>query len=126
MRKTGIIASLPLLIVAVRFLPLDRLPATCVFYRCTGYPCPTCGMTRSLIALTHLDLGRAMAFHPVTVVFAAVVTLIWGLAVHEVLTERRNPVLDWARRHALWLTLSAFGLLLIFGALRAVGLSARM
>lgn len=126
MRKLVTAASLPLLIVAVRFLPLDRLPAACVFYRCTGHPCPTCGMTRALIALTHLDLGRATAFHPVTVVFAAVVTLIWGLAVYEVLTGRRNPVLDWARRRALSLTLSALGLLLIFGALRAVGLSARV
>jgi len=119
-RKPAIIASLPVLIMAVRFLPLDRLPATCVFYRLAGYPCPTCGMTRALIALTHLDLRHAMAFHPVAVVFAAVVAMVWGLAVYEVLTERRNPVLDWARRRALRLTLSALGLLFIFGALRMV------
>lgn len=123
MRKTAIIASLPLAILAVRFIPFDRLPATCVFYRVTGHPCPTCGMTRALVALTHLDLGRAMALHPLAVVLAAVVTLIWGLAVYEALSERRNPVLDWARRRAVKLTLWALGLLFIFGLLRAVGLS---
>lgn len=106
--------------MAVRLLPLNRLPAMCVFYNVTGRPCPTCGMTRAVIALAHLDFRRAMALHPLAVMLAAVFLLLWGMAVHEVLTGRPTGALCWVRRHVTALTLSALGLLLIFGALRFV------
>ncbi len=106
--------------MAFRFLPVNHLPATCVFYHVTGYPCLTCGMTRATIALAHLDLRRAMEFHPLAVVFAAAFALWWVVGVYEALTGRRTAVLDWARRRVLALTLSAFGLLFVFGVLRIV------
>ena len=34
----------------------------------TGVPCPGCGMTRSLIALLHLDLKKSFYYHPLTIV----------------------------------------------------------
>jgi hypothetical protein len=39
----------------------------------TGLPCPTCGLTRSWIALLHARLGESVSLHPlgpVTVVAA--------------------------------------------------------
>lgn len=123
MRKLVIIASLPLLITAVRFLPLNRLPSTCVFYHVMGYPCPTCGMTRATIALTHLDFQRAVVFHPLAVVFAAALTVIWGMAVYEMIARRPTVPLGWIRIHAVSLVLWAFGLLFVFGALRIAALA---
>ena len=36
----------------------------CVFRRVTGVPCPSCGMTRSYLALFHGDLKTAFFMHP--------------------------------------------------------------
>ena len=45
-------------LLTARFLPLDRLPGiSCPFHAMTGFPCLTCGGTRSMAALTRLDLG---------------------------------------------------------------------
>lgn len=36
----------------------------CWFRGLTGWPCPGCGLTRSLAAFGTGDLGRSFAFHP--------------------------------------------------------------
>lgn len=118
MRKLAIIASFPLFIAAARFLPLNRLPSTCVFYHVTGYPCVTCGMTRSTMALVRLDFERAIMYHPLTAVFVLAFAVMWGALVYESLTDRRTTLLAWVRSHSLKLIASALGLLLIHGAYR--------
>ncbi len=118
MRRLLIIASFPLFIAAARFLPLNRLPSTCVFYHVTGYPCVTCGMTRSVAALVRFDFERAMTYHPLVVVFVAVFAVLWGALVCESLTDRRSTLLAWVNSHSLTLVASAFGLLLVHGAYR--------
>ena len=118
MRKLAVIASLPLLVAAVRLLPLNRLPPMCVFHNVTGYPCPTCGMTRAAVAVTHLDLARAIAFHPLAVVFAAAAFLLWTAAVYQALSQRETRLLRWARMRQVKLVLSAFGLLFVYGVFR--------
>lgn len=120
MRRFTIIVSLPLLIAAARFVPLDRLPSTCVFYRVTGYPCPTCGMTRSLAALAHLDFRQALSFNPIAVILAGFFALLWVTAVHEILTRRRTRLLDWVRGREATLVLSCLGLTILYGVLRIV------
>lgn len=54
-------------VVAAFLLPadlLEHLPSTCLVHNVTGLPCPGCGLTRSFVAATHLDLGAAFARHP--------------------------------------------------------------
>ena len=36
----------------------------CLFYNTYGVACPSCGMTRSYIALLHGDIHKAIYFHP--------------------------------------------------------------
>lgn len=43
---------------------LDHLPAACPWRVLTGAPCPFCGLTHSLAALSHGDFRQAFAFHP--------------------------------------------------------------
>ncbi|MBI5836464.1 MAG: DUF2752 domain-containing protein [Candidatus Eisenbacteria bacterium] len=45
-------------------LPLLRWIPACPLHQWTGMDCPTCGMTRSFVALAHGQLDRSLHFHP--------------------------------------------------------------
>lgn len=54
-------------VVAAFLVPadlLDRLPSLCLVRGVTGLPCPGCGLTRSFVAIAHLDPGAAFDHHP--------------------------------------------------------------
>lgn len=52
----------------------------CIFNKITGLKCPGCGITRSLIALLHLDLGRAVSLN----IFSfAIITYIAAVYFHS-------------------------------------------
>jgi hypothetical protein len=54
-----------------------HLPVLCPFRALTGLPCPSCGLTRSFIALGHLQLGESLAYHPLgPLCYALVVSLL--------------------------------------------------
>lgn len=54
----SVLALRPFWPVVVRFLP------PCVFRTWTGWPCPTCGTTRSAIALLRGDVWEGLAANP--------------------------------------------------------------
>ena len=56
---------------------------TCKFHQITGHSCPTCGMTRSLVALTHLHLKEAFLYH----LFGPLVYVIFLVSFIALLTE---------------------------------------
>lgn len=52
------------LIFCVNFnkkLPVENL---CLFRATTGFPCPSCGMTRAYIHVLNLDFKNAFKYHP--------------------------------------------------------------
>jgi hypothetical protein len=74
----GTIGALATLAVGV--LHLDRLPFTvCTFKLLSGWPCLTCGSTRALGRLFHLDLAGALASNPLAILVALAV-VPWALA----------------------------------------------
>ena len=58
------------MLLALWTLPLPHngaiagLPSPCGFYHLTGYPCPLCGLTRSLVCAMHGDWVAALWWHP--------------------------------------------------------------
>ena len=82
-----------------------RLPTPpCAFHLLTGYPCPSCGMTRMAIALFHGDWLTALRLQPLG--FA----LLWTAVVYWLLDARREwrtgagvPLYDALFTHRRWL-----------------------
>ena len=73
----------------------------CLFHSITGLPCPTCGATRAVLALSHLDLAGAAAMNPLAALGAAGFVLGGLAAATAALTGRslRAPALPaWALR----------------------------
>lgn len=46
---------------------------TCLWYRFTGFPCPTCKMTRALLALARGDVTAYLSYNAMALPVAAVV-----------------------------------------------------
>jgi hypothetical protein len=83
--------------LAVGLLGLDRLPfAVCVFKGLTGLPCPTCGSTRALGRLVHLDLLGALAMNPLATM-SVVLLLVWALADYGLLARGRALEVEMGR-----------------------------
>lgn len=57
----------------------------CPILALTGYPCPTCGMTRALLALAALDVENYVRFHPLALPILAAVLA----GIHSRLLNRR-------------------------------------
>lgn len=91
-----------------------RLPLPgCLWRQLWGVPCPSCGMTRSLAAWTHLDPVAALRFHPLCFL-ACVVLLAWtGLALADQLTGRARLAALRARAETwpVWRTLAVLAAL---------------
>jgi hypothetical protein len=61
------------------FLHLDAWGVPmCVFKATTGYPCMTCGATRALVRLSHLDLAGSIVMNPM-VALAFLILVPWAL-----------------------------------------------
>lgn len=118
LKKAATIASLPVLLLAARFVPWERIPSTCVFYHLTGLPCPTCGITRSVAALAHLDFHRSVPMHPFGVPAVVLFGLWWMLSLYEIAIGKRTRVLRWARERGVLLAVIGFALVAVFGAIR--------
>lgn len=44
----------------------------CLFYKITGFPCPTCGMTRAIFAIFHCDIKSYVKYNIMAVPVALV------------------------------------------------------
>jgi hypothetical protein len=65
-------------------LPALALPQVvlCPLRRLTGVPCPFCGMTRSVTALVHGDVGASLVWNPggmMVVALAVALLVLWRI-----------------------------------------------
>ena len=75
-----------------------RLPVLCFFRRVTSLPCPSCGMTRAMAALTHGNLRGAMAHNAGVWLVALLALGAAALMLLELLTGRAWVQRVWAIR----------------------------
>ena len=89
-------ASLCLLGVALA-TPGIQLPR-CVFKTITGLPCPTCGVTRAIIALSRGDVDHAVFMNPLAAIACAagVAYLLYAAVVLALRLPRFRPTVSAA------------------------------
>ena len=92
--------------------PKDGRPALtlCFLRQWTGFPCATCGMTRSFCAVARGDLGAAVRHHPLGPLTFLVFVLLLVRSAGIALTGRRW--LDGLARVLAWCLAPAAALLL--------------
>lgn len=92
-----------LLLVAARFLPLLALAPQCAFQKLTGFPCPTCGSTRSIVYLARADFLSAFSMNPlITAGFVAAILALLYCAATLVFDLRRIRLSLSEREKALF------------------------
>jgi hypothetical protein len=68
----------------------------CLFKLATGLPCPTCGITRAVMAMTRLDFAAALAMNPLAVAgaLAGALYLVYAATVLAWRLPRFRPRLE--------------------------------
>lgn len=54
---------------------LSQLGPVCLFKRFTHFPCPSCGATRSVLALLQGDLAQALYWNPLGLILVSLLVL---------------------------------------------------
>ena len=118
-------AVLALVVLLAALLPLDRIPYTvCTFLRLTGYPCPSCGLTRGFVAMAHGQWLLVLQTCPLALLLYAATALMLAVNVAALLCGLRltpGRRLKWSAR--VWIIfLCFFGLLILINWLYRLAL----
>ena len=65
-----VISAVILYIIILKLFSLD-----CIIKAVIGMPCPTCGITRSVISMFKLDFKQAFYYHPLSIPIIAALLL---------------------------------------------------
>ena len=96
--NTLIFAGLAAVLVAAAVMPVpEHGPVLCAFRAVTSLPCPSCGMTRAFVALSHGDLRAATAFNVASPFVYAAAWLGLVLALAGICTEQELIARAWSK-----------------------------
>jgi hypothetical protein len=101
---------------------LAGLPTICAFKTFTGWPCPGCGLTRSVILCAHGDWSQAFVFHPLGISFYFG---LWGalaLGVLPLLRGRVHPKRFFSQRGILFASGAYAAAMIIIWLIRLSGI----
>lgn len=98
-------AGLIIAVALLFFVPPEDVPFTaCEFYSLTGHSCLTCGMTRSLHAISHGALVESLRYHlmgPAVFVLMLISFIVLGL--EAAVGKRLNIDTGSSRRQVVFL-----------------------
>lgn len=98
-------SSIPAFLMLSRFGLTQEL-WTCPFFKFTGIPCPSCGLTRSLISLSQGDFKTSWQYHSFGLVLTAIATVTIPYLLTELIFNKKlsNPFLAFLiSRSSQWL-----------------------
>ena len=93
-------AAVSAVILRPLWVAIAPLLGSCTFRNLTGIPCPSCGTTRTALALLDFDIGSALTVNPLATIVAVAFIIGGGLALIWVLVRGPVPTLklSWSRR----------------------------
>lgn len=116
-------AGLGILLIAW-VLPADGFGIPlCQFRVLTGLPCFGCGMTRSFVGMAHLQVGRAVFYHPVGAVLFVLVALLTLAGLLP--GQRKEKLARWAEERGRAVNYAVCALLaatIVYGLVRMLWL----
>jgi hypothetical protein len=101
----GVASSIPTFLLFSRF-GLTQKFWICPFFKFTGIPCPSCGLTRSLISLSEGDIRASLQYHSFGLVLTAIATVMIPSILTELILNRKipNPLLKlFVNRPSQWI-----------------------
>ena len=112
-------------LLAAALLRLDLIPYTiCTFLRFTGYPCPSCGLTRGFVAMAHGQCLSVLHTCPLAALLYAATALVFAVNAAALLCGLRLTPGRWLKwRTRAWVVfLCFFGLLILLNWLYRLAL----
>ena len=109
MGRYGVLAAGVAAVMLLHFVRMTDDPRTamCWLRRTTGIPCPTCGMTRAFSALAKGDVRHAVAYNPLSPLFAVVILSCWGYTSWRMARGGAFPAFDGRRAAIVFAALGA-------------------
>jgi hypothetical protein len=120
-RALGLLAALAAGAVLVLTVPL------CPLANLTGWPCPSCGLTRATLLLLHGDWAAALTLQPLTPAVLLLIGLCAGGASLRYVSTG-EPVTPWSRTSSTlervfeWLAAALSGALVMLWLARFAGM----
>lgn len=106
------IICLGVVLIALALPPGGFGVPTCQFHEITRLPCFGCGLTRSFVGMAHLNVARAVFYHP-----GGVPLFLLALVFAALLPARpslRERFARWAEESGRWVTYLAVAFLALF------------
>jgi hypothetical protein len=91
------------------------MPAICLLKNITGIPCPSCGVTRSVISLLNGDLSSAVSVNPLGVLLFIMIVLTPLWIVYDLAGNKSTLLLFYGHTEAFFKqkTAAIAGILLV-------------
>lgn len=95
---------------------IESGPTFCYFRDLTGYPCPGCGISRSLFAISHAEFERAWTLHPLSfTVYLSLILIFFAELIYVISPgEKQMSILKSVYK----LSIIFYFMILIFGTVR--------
>ncbi|MBS1689165.1 MAG: DUF2752 domain-containing protein [Bacteroidetes bacterium] len=87
----------------------------CLFRHVTGIPCPSCGTTHALLALSHLHIADAFYFNPIGFILAFAMLILPVWIIRDAITKQDSFYVFYRRLELLlskrWVAIPFFVLI---------------
>lgn len=97
----GLVAGYALLIYEIMVAGRSSLPNLCLFRQVTGIACPSCGSTRSVIALAHGHFIQAILLNPAGLLIAGIMLAAPFWISFDLVTGRQSLLDFYIRTEAV-------------------------
>jgi hypothetical protein len=115
--KSLLAAGLFLGLLTIFLVPPAELPfPTCAFHTVTGHSCLTCGMTRSLHAISRADLAASLRYHIMGPIVFLGILLGFTIFAAEAISGKRIPLQLTRKRKTQFLVPLAIVWIVYWGA----------